>query len=217
VSSKSNHISLRQILSAAFALVLALPLVMFGQSASRMEEVSTRLETRAQQTTTATLGSAIQLRVECGNPQAKVKTIAAGLKLLGNLHPAVLLFSGTCHEDVVMQGLDSITLQGNPTATIDGGSDLNVGTVEILGSQNIALDRLTIMGVALGLRIQAITVADLNGDGMPDLVTIGGAVVSVLLNHGRSGQLSASSSNTSPEVGSPPFKRAPAQESIPQE
>ncbi len=151
MSYKYNYVSMLRILSTAIALVLALPLVMFGQSAPRMEEPSPRLETRTQQTTTATPGSTIQLRVECGNPAARVKTIADGLKLLGALHPAVLLISGTCHENVVIQGLDSITLQGNPTATIDGGSDPNLGTVAITGSQIIALNNLTITGGGEGV------------------------------------------------------------------
>lgn len=93
----------------------------------------------------------LTIRVECGNPAARVKSIADGLKLVGNLHQAVLLISGTCHEDVVIQGLDNITLQGNPTATIDGGSDPNVGTVEITGSQIIALNNLTITGGGEGV------------------------------------------------------------------
>lgn len=93
----------------------------------------------------------LTIRVECGNPTARVKTIAAGLQLLGNLHPAVLLISGTCHENVVILGLNGITLQGNPTATIDGGSDPNSDTVEISGSLNIALNNLTITGGGEGV------------------------------------------------------------------
>jgi hypothetical protein len=103
---------------------------------------------RASSPTTALSPGTIQILVQCGNPTARVKTIADGLKLLGVLHPAVLLVSGTCHEDVLIQGLDSITLQGNPTATIDGGSDPNTNTVAILNSQSIALNNLIITGGA---------------------------------------------------------------------
>src|SRR5215470_6392063 len=97
------------------------------------------------------LVNTVQIRVDCGNPTARVKSIAGGLQLLGNLHPAVLLISGTCHENVVIQGLNGITLQGNPTATIDGGSDPNVGTVAIVGSLNISLNNLTMTGGGQGI------------------------------------------------------------------
>jgi len=110
--------------------------------------------------TAASPAAAIQIHVECGNSSAKLRTITDGLKLLGSLHPAVLLVSGTCHEDVVIQGLDSITLQGNPVATIDGGSDPNLAAVQIFGSQNIALNNLTITGGA-GLVCNGLSYCDL--------------------------------------------------------
>jgi hypothetical protein len=103
-------------LLTGLAVLLALPIAAHGQSGTRM----------AQKAAAISSGSGIQLRVECGNPKAPLKSIGAGLKLVGNLAPATLLISGTCHENVVIQGLDSITLQGNPTATIDGGSDPDV-------------------------------------------------------------------------------------------
>src|SRR5262249_30111490 len=89
--------------------------------------------------------------VDCSNPAAKVKTITVGLTLLGDVRPAVLLISGTCHENVVITSLDRITLQGNPTATVDGGNDPNVGTVEIADSQDISLVNLTITGGGEGV------------------------------------------------------------------
>ncbi len=89
--------------------------------------------------------------VDCSNPLAKVKTIAAGLSLLTDARPAVLFITGTCHEDVVIAGLDRVTLQGNPAATIDGGSDPSVGTVEISDSNDISLVNLTITGGGEGV------------------------------------------------------------------
>ena len=135
----------------ASAVLLALPLGAYGQSGSQAQQAIAETEPRVAKPAAVPLVNAIQVHVDCSNPAAKVKTIAAGLQLLGNLHPAVLLISGTCHENVVIPGLNNITLQGNPTATIDGGSDPNVGTVEITGSQIIALNNLTITGGGEGV------------------------------------------------------------------
>jgi len=131
--------------------LLALPLAAYGQSNLRSEQTQARIDARdARATVTATDNSGT-IRVKCGNPNAKVKTIADGLKLLGDERPAVLLISGTCHENVVIASLNRVTLQGNPTATIDGGSDPNFGTVEIADSQSIFLSNLTITGGGEGV------------------------------------------------------------------
>ena len=92
--------------------------------------------------------SGVQLRVQCGNPYAPIKTIADGLKVASLLHPATLLVSGTCHENVLLEGLVGITLQGSPTATINGGSDASVNAVQVFDSQDIALSNLAITGGA---------------------------------------------------------------------
>ncbi len=89
--------------------------------------------------------------VDCSNPRARVRTIADGLRMLGDSRPAVLLVSGTCHENVTIQGLDRITLQGNPVAAIDGGSDPSLGTVELIDAASIDLVDLTITGGGEGV------------------------------------------------------------------
>jgi len=145
--------------SVKFALKLAgvgtvvamLPFAACGQAASRRGTMVTEAAPSANSSTSALPPGTLQIRVDCGSSTAKVKTIAAGLKLLGNLHPAALLISGTCHEGVLIQGLADLTLQGNPTATIDGGTDPNTTTVGILASQNVALNNLTITGGGQGL------------------------------------------------------------------
>jgi hypothetical protein len=91
------------------------------------------------------------ITVDCSNPRARVRSIADGLRLLGDVRPAVLLVSGTCLENVAIQGVDRVTIQGNPTATIDGGSDPSVGTVELLDAASIDLVDLTITGGGEGV------------------------------------------------------------------
>jgi hypothetical protein len=128
------------------AVILVMPLAAYGQGGTRRG--TNVVEAASITTSSATVFPAgtVQIRVDCGSSTAKVKTIADGLKLAGVLHPAVLLVSGTCHEDVVIQGLSDVTLQGNPTATIDGATDPNTIAVSIVGSQNIVLNNLTITG-----------------------------------------------------------------------
>jgi len=121
--------------------ILSLPVATHSQTSTKVNAAGV----------TASQGKTLQISVNCGNQRAKVKTIADGLKLLGNVRPAVLLISGTCHENVIIAGLDRITLQGNPTATIDGGSDPNFSTLFIAGSRNVQLTSLTITGGGDGL------------------------------------------------------------------
>jgi hypothetical protein len=134
-----------------FVVLNSLAPAAHGQIGPRGGKASTEAGVSAPTQSTALPASTVQIRIECGNATARVKTIADGLKLVGALHPAVLLVSGTCHENVVIQGLNGITLQGNPKATIDGGSDPNFGAVEISGSINIALNNLTVTGSGQGV------------------------------------------------------------------
>jgi len=158
---------------SGLAAMLALTFSAQGQTGPRGRKASSEEGISAPTQTTTLPVSALQIRVECGSPAARVKTIADGLKLLGNLHPGVLLISGTCHENVVIQGLNGITLQGNPTATIDGGSDPSVGAVAIIGSLNISLNNLTIAGGGQGVGclgvsyclLTQITIENSQGDG----------------------------------------------------
>lgn len=131
--------------------LLALPAAAHGQSNPRLEPRAARIDAPRLKVAVTTWNDSANIHVYCSNPKAKVKTITDGLTMLGDVRPAVLLISGTCHENVVIESLDRVTLQGNPTATIDGGSDPNLGTVEIVDSQSIQLSNLTITGGGEGV------------------------------------------------------------------
>ena len=144
-------------------------------TASGVDRTSKAIDTReAKQSESHAHKNKITINVDCGNPSAKVKTINSGLSLLGDTRPAILLISGTCHENVVISGLDRVTLQGNPTATIDGGSDPIVGTVEIFDSQDVSLVNLTITAGGEGVgcfgqslcRLTQVTVQNSLADGV---------------------------------------------------
>jgi len=143
----------------------------------------------------ASPGKNLRIPVNCGNQEANVKTVADGLKLLGNARPAVLLISGTCHENVIITSLDRITLEGNPTATIDGGSDPNVSTVFIADSRNVQLTSLTITGGGDGLDcvqqsyclLNQVTVQNAQANGIRVAASRAALLETVIQNNGAEG------------------------------
>jgi hypothetical protein len=150
-------------------IVLTVSLTAHSQLELRTEQGGERVTTLAANTAE----NANQIVVRCGSPNAKVHTITDALKLIGRVRPAVLLISGTCRENVAITSLDRVTLQGNPTATIDGGADPNVGTVEIADSQSILLSNLTITAGGEGVgcfgqslcRLNQVTIQNSLADG----------------------------------------------------
>lgn len=134
---------LRQARSSLMALV-----TLAGMGLYPMKSITGQQAWQANITSSST---GLTVRVECNNPRAKVKTIAAGLGQIGSARPATLLISGTCHESVSITSLDAITLQGNSTAIIDGGNNPDATTVAVTDSHNIVLAHLTITGGGTGV------------------------------------------------------------------
>ncbi|MBZ5545091.1 MAG: right-handed parallel beta-helix repeat-containing protein [Acidobacteriia bacterium] len=95
--------------------------------------------------------AASTVTVDCRGHKANIKTIKDGLAQLPAIGPSTLLVSGTCHENVLIQGYQFLTVQGNPTATIDGGTDINHDAVDIFSSSEVALNNFTITGGGLGV------------------------------------------------------------------
>jgi len=85
------------------------------------------------------------IKVDC-NKKGSINTTLAMLSRAGKTRDISLLVSGTCHENVTIEALENLSLQGNPTATIDGSVNPDLATVTIGRSVNIALSNLTIIG-----------------------------------------------------------------------
>jgi Right handed beta helix region len=96
------------------------------------------------------LSAVTQVNVDCNNPKAKIKTITAALAQVPISGPSTLLISGTCRENVTIQGFNMLTLQGNPTATIDGRANSALDAIDISES-HVTLNNLTLSGGAGGL------------------------------------------------------------------
>jgi hypothetical protein len=92
--------------------------------------------------------SALTLKVDCN----KGKTISGALAMLtalgpvGTAGPNKVLVSGTCNENVTINGMANLTLEGTPSATINGNANGNGVTLWMTESQNITVNNFTING-----------------------------------------------------------------------
>ena len=124
------------------------------------------------------VGASVQaatLSVNCGGTSGLTSINAAIKVVQGNqsLHPPTINVSGTCHENVVIQSLDRLTLNTAQGASINDASGGTLSTVTINDSRDVAINGFTINGGAAGadaLECQDGSVCLLNGD------TIQGAV-----------------------------------------
>jgi parallel beta helix pectate lyase-like protein len=155
-------------------LVAVLPLVAHSVSPALPDRITSRVDTREAAALASATVEKVGIHVDCSNVAAKVHTIADGLKAIGDAGPSVLLVSGTCRENVVIEGLDRVTIQGNPTATLDGGADPSAVALTISDSRSIQLTSLNITGGGIGVacfnqslcRMSQVTIQDSLGDGV---------------------------------------------------
>jgi hypothetical protein len=112
---------------------------------------------------------AATLSVNCG---AKVgfTTIGAAIKVAQFAGPSTINVSGACHENVVIQSLDQLTLTALNGASINDPSGGNLSTLTIDDSRDVAINGFTINGGADGIDCQDGSVCRVNGN------TIQGAV-----------------------------------------
>ena len=91
----------------------------------------------------------VELTVECSNPRAKLKSITQALAFLPKQGPNTIHVSGSCNENVIIDGFDNLTLVANPGASINDPTpsipDDN-DVVDVLNSRHITVDGFTING-----------------------------------------------------------------------
>lgn len=88
---------------------------------------------------------AANVKVNC-NTTGALSTINGALKLLDPQGPNTLTVSGSCHENVVIQSFDRLTLQAAPGASINDASNGTGEVITILDSQRITIQGFTING-----------------------------------------------------------------------
>jgi hypothetical protein len=116
-------------------------------------QVTTRLIALLALLTTATSAHAVTLRVNC-NQNAGLTGIGAALRLLqnGESHgPATILVSGHCHENVVIQSIDRLTLNAVNGASITDVSRGALDVVIVLDSRDVTITGFSINGGANGI------------------------------------------------------------------
>ena len=112
---------------------------------------------------------AATLSVNCG-ARVGLTTIGAALKVVQFAGPSTINVSGACHENVVIQSLDRVTLTALNGASINDPSGGNLSTLTIDDSRDVAINGFTINGGADGIDCQDGSVCRVNGN------TIQGAV-----------------------------------------
>src|SRR5262245_57666266 len=99
--------------------------------------------------TTPLTSRAITLQVNCDQPQGKLPTIGAALKIvtaLGNLGPNTIEVTGTCRENISLTGVSNLTLTAKDGASITDASGGTAPVINIERSQNCALNGFAIRG-----------------------------------------------------------------------
>jgi hypothetical protein len=94
----------------------------------------------------ASAANATTLNVNCG-VRYGLSSIGAALKALQGFAfggPATINVSGACRENVVIQGLDRLTLNAAAGASITDASGGNLDVISILDSRDVAINGFTI-------------------------------------------------------------------------
>jgi hypothetical protein len=93
------------------------------------------------------------LNVQCSSGSRNdPTTISAALKLLDPSVPNTLNISGACHENVVINSFDRLTLMGKPGASVTDASGGTAQTILVVDSNDVVFRRLTIDGGLVGVQ-----------------------------------------------------------------
>jgi len=128
--------------------------------------------------TRADLSQGVNLKVNCGGKSAP-SSINAALKLLNPAGPNTLIVSGSCNENVLIQGFNRLTLMGSPGVTISDASGGVAFVVDIEDSTDITLRGFTINGGSIGVQCGNVSVCRF------DQNTIQGALTGVQVGQSR--------------------------------
>jgi hypothetical protein len=93
------------------------------------------------------------LNVQCGSGSRNdPTTISAALKLLDPSLPNTPNISGACHENVVINSFNRLTLIGKPGSSITDASGGTAQTILVVDSNDVVFRRLTIDGGLVGVQ-----------------------------------------------------------------
>jgi len=121
---------------------------------------------------------ATTLWVNCGAAKG-LNRINAALKVLQVVEfqgPATINVSGACHENVVIQSLDRVTLNAAPGTSINDPSGGTLDVIDIADSRDVSVNNFTISGGAYGINCLDRSLCRLNGNTVQGANTSGVAV-----------------------------------------
>jgi len=110
------------------------------------------------QSKTQNLPATFTMKVEC-NKKGSINAALAMLSKTGMTRGVTITVTGTCHEDVLVQGFDRLTLITTTGATIDDPSGAALPTVNIVDSQSVTVQGFTINGGEEGVICGGVSVS----------------------------------------------------------
>ena len=113
------------------------------------------------------------LYVNCAAHEG-LRSIGAALKLLQYAPgPSTINVAGTCNENVVVQGIDRLTLNAASGASINDPSGGNLDVLDIADSRDVTVNNFTINGGAYGINCLDRSLCRLNGNSIQGANTSG--------------------------------------------
>jgi hypothetical protein len=111
----------------------------------------------------------LPLVTQAANPNVRCNdrdrsTINGALKLLDPRGPNTLTVSGSCHENVVIQGFDRLTLIATPGTSINDASGGTAFVLDIRDSQRVTVQNFIVNGGAEGVVCESFSLCRLNGN-----------------------------------------------------
>jgi hypothetical protein len=111
------------------------------------------------------VGQAANLKVNCGgSSEDALPTINSAVRLLNPAALNTVTVSGSCHENILIQGFDRLTLITTTGATINDASGGQSPVVDIEDSRRVNLEGFTIRGGSRGVNCNNASVCSLTGN-----------------------------------------------------
>jgi hypothetical protein len=110
------------------------------------------------QSNTAKLGGGFTVKVDC-NKKGSINAALTALSKTGMTRGVTITVTGTCHEDVLVQGFDRLTLLTTTGATIEDPSGGTSITIDIEDSHSVTLQGFTVNGGVSGVLCGGVSVS----------------------------------------------------------